>query len=126
LDIRTRVEILRTCLSWKESQRVAARHAAHALAELEKHGERVETIVHEGAVDALVPQLHAPIVDEGEGPVACEHEVEKDTAFALGLLAVKPEHQRLIADAGALPLLIGLLRRQASRSNNHIAYGVVC
>jgi len=52
-------------------------------------GERVETIVHEGAVDALVPQLHAPIVDEGEGPVACEHEVEKDTAFALGLLAVK-------------------------------------
>ncbi|KAH9573657.1 hypothetical protein CY35_01G012100 [Sphagnum magellanicum] len=89
LDIRTRVDILRTCLSWKESQRVAARHAAHALAELEKHGERVETIVHEGAVDALVPQLHAPIVDEGEGPVACEHEVEKDTAFALGLLAVK-------------------------------------
>jgi len=38
----------------------------------------------------------------------------------------QPEHQRLIADAGALPLLIGLLRRQASRSNNHIAYGVVC
>ncbi len=36
-----------------------------------------------------MPQLHAPIVDEGEGPVACEHEVEKDTAFALGLLAVK-------------------------------------
>ncbi len=51
--------------------------------------EHVETIVDEGAVDALVPQLHAPVVQEGEGPIACEHEVEKDAAFALGLLAVK-------------------------------------
>lgn len=43
----------------------------------------------EGAVDALVPHLCAPVVEEGKGPVACEHEVEKDAAFALGLLAVK-------------------------------------
>ncbi len=51
--------------------------------------EHVQTIVDEGAVDALVPHLHAPVVEEGEGPIACEHEVEKDAAFALGLLAVK-------------------------------------
>jgi len=51
--------------------------------------EHVQTIVDEGAVDALVPHLRAPVVEEGEGPIACEHEVEKDAAFALGLLAVK-------------------------------------
>ncbi|CAM6008724.1 unnamed protein product [Sphagnum balticum] len=125
LDVRAQVDILKTCLSWRETDRVAARCAAHALAELAKHEEHVETIVDEGAVDALVPQLHAPVVQEGEGPIACEHEVEKDAAFALGLLAVKPEHQRLIADAGALPLLVGLLKRQGSNSNNRIAHGVV-
>ncbi|CAM6053663.1 unnamed protein product [Sphagnum tenellum] len=124
LDVRAQVDILKTCLSWRETDRVAARCAAHALAELAKHEEHVETIVDEGAVDALVPQLHAPVVQEGEGPIACEHEVEKDAAFALGLLAVKPEHQRLIADAGALPLLVGLLKRQGSNSNNRREGGI--
>ena len=28
-----------------------------------------------------------------KGPIACEPEVEKDVAFSLGLLAVKPKHQ---------------------------------
>ncbi|KAJ6324011.1 hypothetical protein OIU76_011336 [Salix suchowensis] len=41
-----------------------------------------------------------------------EHEVEKGSAFALGLLAVKPEHQQLIVDAGALSHLVSLLKRQ--------------
>jgi hypothetical protein len=125
LDVRAQVDILKSCISWKETDRVAARSAAHALAELAKHEEHVQTIVDEGAVDALVPHLHAPVVQEGEGPIACEHEVEKDAAFALGLLAVKPEHQRMIADAGALPFLVGLLWRQGSSSNHRIANGVV-
>ncbi len=43
----------------------------------------------EGAVDALVSHLCPPSLGEGEGPVFCEYEVEKDAAFALGLLAVK-------------------------------------
>lgn len=51
--------------------------------------EHVDTIVEEGAVDALVAHLCAPSLRESEGPIACEHEVEKDAAFALGLLAVK-------------------------------------
>ena len=48
-------------------------------------------IVEEGAIDALVPHLSAPpvVADEGEGPVALEHEVEKEAAFAIGLLAIK-------------------------------------
>lgn len=64
----------------------------------------MDTIVKEGAVEALVPHLCAPTVEEGEGPIACEHEVEKDAAFALGLLAVKvsqavsKNHRKLSVD----------------------------
>jgi hypothetical protein len=39
LDVRAQVDVLKSCLSWRESDRVAARCAAHALAELAKHGE---------------------------------------------------------------------------------------
>lgn len=48
--------------------------------------------MEEGAVDALVSHLCPPTLGEGEGPVFCEYEVEKDAAFALGLLAVKVIH----------------------------------
>lgn len=40
VGIRDQVEVLRTCVSWKENDRIAARRAAHGLAELAKHGER--------------------------------------------------------------------------------------
>ncbi|CAM6085940.1 unnamed protein product [Calypogeia fissa] len=125
VDVRAQVTILKACLSGSEPDRLAARRAAHALAELAKHEEHVEPIVDEGAVDALVPHLCSPAVEEGKGPVACEHEVEKDAAFALGLLAVKPEHQRLIADAGALPYLVALLMRKVNPSNARAVNGVV-
>ncbi|XP_024380981.1 ARM REPEAT PROTEIN INTERACTING WITH ABF2 isoform X2 [Physcomitrium patens] len=124
-SVRDQVEILRTCVSWKENDRIAARRAAHSLAELAKHEEHVDTIVEEGAVDALVAHLCAPSLRESEGPIACEHEVEKDAAFALGLLAVKPEYHRRIADAGALPLLVALLSRRGGTSNARVANGVV-
>ncbi len=39
LDVRAQVDILKRCISWKETDRLAARSAAHALAELAKHGE---------------------------------------------------------------------------------------
>jgi hypothetical protein len=38
-EVRGQVDFLRTCLSWRDSDRTAARRAAHALAELAKHGE---------------------------------------------------------------------------------------
>ena len=38
-------------------------------------------------------------------------DVEKESCFILGLLAIKPEHQHSIADAGALAGLVGILRR---------------
>lgn len=37
--------------------------------------------------------------------------MEKEACFILGLLAIKQEHQLAIADAGALPGLVSLLRR---------------
>lgn len=125
VSIREQVEVLRTCVSWKENDRIAARRAAHGIAELAKNEENVDAIVEEGAVDALVSHLCPPSLGEGEGPVFCEYEVEKDAAFALGLLAVKPEYQRRIADAGALPLLVALLLRQGGSNNARVANGVV-
>lgn len=46
-------------------------------------------IVQTGAVDALVPHLAAPPLLHPDERIAYEHEVEKDAAFALGLLAIK-------------------------------------
>ncbi|KAH7280833.1 hypothetical protein KP509_36G016000 [Ceratopteris richardii] len=124
-DVRVQVDILKNCISASEADRMAARRAAHTLAEFAKQEENVEIIVEEGAVFALVQHLRAPINEVGDEPIACEHEVEKDAAFALGLLAVKPEHQRLIADAGALPCLVALLRRKCAGSNARTVNGVI-
>ncbi|CAI5516881.1 unnamed protein product [Closterium sp. Naga37s-1] len=111
-EVQAHIAVLKGSLTWREADRVAARKAAHAIAELAKHEEHVDAIVEEGAIHALVPHLSAPAVEEGDGPIACEHEVEKDAAFALGLLAIKPDHQRLIADSGALTALVALLKRR--------------
>lgn len=47
-------------------------------------------IVEGGAVPALVKHLQAPpLLENDGGSKPYEHEVEKGSAFALGLLAVK-------------------------------------
>ncbi|KAF2284158.1 hypothetical protein GH714_019625 [Hevea brasiliensis] len=69
------------------------------------------------AVPALVKHLQAPQSSEADRPKPFEHEVEKGSAFALGLLAVKPEHQQLIVDTGALSLLVDLLKRHKDGSS---------
>ena len=38
-------------------------------------------------------------------------DIEKEACFAIGLLAIKQSHQQRIADAGALPGLVALLKR---------------
>ncbi|WVZ09521.1 hypothetical protein V8G54_014051 [Vigna mungo] len=76
--------------------------------------EVVNVIVEGGAIPALVKHLQAPPLagsDRLQRPMPFEHEVEKGSAFALGLLAVKPEHQQLIVDSGALKHLVDLLKR---------------
>uniref|UniRef100_A0A7N0SYL5 BTB domain-containing protein n=1 Tax=Kalanchoe fedtschenkoi TaxID=63787 RepID=A0A7N0SYL5_KALFE len=107
------VGVLNTCCSWKESDRASAKRAAHVLAELAKSESNVGVIVDGGAVPALVKHLESPLAsDSDRGLRPMEHEVEKECAFVIGLLAVKPEYQQLIADAGALPHLVDLLKRK--------------
>jgi hypothetical protein len=44
-------------------------------------------------------------------PAPCSYDdIKKEACFILGLLAVKPEYQAQISDAGALPGLVALLR----------------
>jgi len=43
VSIREQVEVLRTCVSWKENDRIAARRAAHGIAELAKNGEKTSS-----------------------------------------------------------------------------------
>ena len=53
----------------------------------------MNVIVEGGAIPALVRHLQAPPLGNNEDrvqkPLPFEHEVEKGSAFALGLLAVK-------------------------------------
>ncbi|KAF3791662.1 ARM REPEAT PROTEIN INTERACTING WITH ABF2 [Nymphaea thermarum] len=126
-QVKLQVQILDNCFSWKESDRSAARRATHVLAELAKNEDYVNVIVEGGAVPVLVRHLQPPPSREGDdSPKYFEHEVEKGSAFALSLLAVKPEHQQLIADAGALPHLVDLLNRHInSLGRNRAVNGVI-
>ncbi|XP_058077670.1 ARM REPEAT PROTEIN INTERACTING WITH ABF2 [Magnolia sinica] len=123
-EVRAQVNILSTTFSWKEPDRSAAKRATHVLAELAKNEDVVNVIVDGGAVPALVRHLQAPPLPScGQRPF--EHEVEKGSAFALGLLAVKPEHQQLIVDAGALSDLVSLLKRHRDVSNSRAVNSVI-
>ncbi|XP_073273104.1 ARM REPEAT PROTEIN INTERACTING WITH ABF2-like [Primulina huaijiensis] len=112
LDVRTQVEIL-YCSTSTEVDRASLKRSIHVLSELAKNEDIVNVIVDCGAVPALVKHLKArPSEREDDsGSTLYEHEVEKGSAFTLGLLAIKPEHQQLIVDAGALPHLVDLLKR---------------
>ncbi|XP_022137994.1 ARM REPEAT PROTEIN INTERACTING WITH ABF2 [Momordica charantia] len=120
-EVTAQVEILNSTFSWNEPDRAAAKRATHVLAELAKNEEVVNVIVEGGAVPALVKHLQAPPIVEGDrSPKPFEHEVEKGSAFALGLLAVKPEHQQLIVDIGALSHLVDLLKRHKDGSSRAV------
>ncbi|KAA8527574.1 hypothetical protein F0562_034711 [Nyssa sinensis] len=123
-EVGAQVNILNNTFSWKEADRAAAKRATHVLAELAKNEEVVNVIVDGRAVPALVKHLQAPPSEGEHSPKPFEHEVEKGSAFALGLLAVKLEHQQLIVDTGALPHLVDLLKRHkdgfSSRAVNSV------
>ncbi|CAL5353803.1 hypothetical protein CsSME_00041893 [Camellia sinensis var. sinensis] len=127
LDVRTQLEILDSTFSSIDADRAAAKLAIHVLSEFAKNEEIVNVIVDCGAVSALVRHLQAP-PSSREGDTDSkphEHEVEKGSAFTLGLLAVKPEHQQLIVDAGALPHLVDLLKRHRYGKNSKAVNGVI-
>ncbi|KAK9137279.1 hypothetical protein Sjap_007873 [Stephania japonica] len=128
-EVAAQVAVLNSSFSWRESDRASAKRATHYLAELAKNEDVVGLIVEGGAVPALVRHLQPPPpptvreIENGQRPF--EHEVEKGSAFALGLLAVKPEHQQLIVDFGALSHLVDLLKRHRDGSNLRIVNSVV-
>ncbi|TYJ20032.1 hypothetical protein E1A91_A09G233000v1 [Gossypium mustelinum] len=125
-EVTAQVTVLESALTWRESDRSAAKRATHVLAELAKNEEVVNVIVEGGAVPALVKHLQAPpCEDRDRSPKPFEHEVEKGSAFALGLLAVKPEHQQLIVDSGALSHLVNLLRRHKDSSISRAVISVI-
>ncbi|GFZ14125.1 ARM repeat protein interacting with ABF2 [Actinidia rufa] len=125
-EVCAQVNILTTAFSWNEPDRASAKRATHVLAELAKNEEFVNFIVDGGAVPALVKHLQVPPLSEGDrSPKPFEHEVEKGSAFALGLLAVKPEHQQLIVDNGALPHLVDLLKRHKDASSSRAVNSVI-
>ncbi|KAK2980887.1 hypothetical protein RJ640_011361 [Escallonia rubra] len=126
-EFRAQVDVLSSTFLWLEADRAAAKHATHVLAQLAKNEEVVNVIVEGDAVPALVKHLQAPqqLIEGEEGSKPYEHEVEKGSAFALGLLAVKPEHQQLIVDTGALPHLVNLLKRHRGGSLSRAVNSVV-
>ncbi|PSS06379.1 ARM REPEAT PROTEIN INTERACTING WITH like [Actinidia chinensis var. chinensis] len=126
-EIRTQMEILDSTFSSIEADRAAAKRAVHVISELAKNEEIVDLIVDSGAVAALVRHLQAPPpLREGQSSSKPhEHEVEKGSAFTLWHLAVKPEHQQLIVDAGALPHLVNLLKRHREGQSYRAVNGVI-
>ncbi|XP_062144242.1 ARM REPEAT PROTEIN INTERACTING WITH ABF2-like [Alnus glutinosa] len=126
-EVLAHVNVLESISFSAGADRASAKGAAVSLSELAKYEDNVNVIVECGAVPALVKHLQAPsAVKEGDsGRLLYEHEVEKGSAFALGLLAVKPEHQQLIVDAGALPHLVDLLKRHKNGCNTRAVNGVI-
>ncbi|XP_010527659.1 PREDICTED: ARMADILLO BTB ARABIDOPSIS PROTEIN 1 [Tarenaya hassleriana] len=112
--IRRHVEVLNTSFSDAEHNRAAAIEAARALCVLAENEESVDMIVVCGAVHALVKYLDAPWAPvHGEnGPEPSDYVLEKECAVVLGLIAIKPEFQRLIVDAGAVGHVVKLLNRK--------------
>ncbi|XP_061989402.1 ARM REPEAT PROTEIN INTERACTING WITH ABF2-like isoform X1 [Rosa rugosa] len=127
LQVAEQVQVLDSSFSWREADRNASKRATHVLAELAKNEDVVNVIVEGGAVPALVKHLQAPPCSEVDRSSSkhCEHEVEKGSAFALGLLAVKPEHQQLIVDNGALSHLVDLLKRHKDSHVTRPLYSVI-
>ncbi|KAK6141397.1 hypothetical protein DH2020_024845 [Rehmannia glutinosa] len=126
-EVRAQVEILESAFSYAEKDRLAAKNAINVLSDLARNEDMVNVIVDCAAVPTLVRHLQAPpLVREGDtGPRPYEHEVEKGSAFTLGLLAIKPEHQQLIVDAGALPYLVDLLKRHRDGLNSRAVSSVI-
>ncbi|XP_056161680.1 ARM REPEAT PROTEIN INTERACTING WITH ABF2-like [Syzygium oleosum] len=120
------VGILDRTFSWREDDRDDAQSAIGILAALAEKGKCVNEMVENGVIPALVKHLQAPPSGEGD---KCEkfrwHEVEKSSAYALRLLAEKPEHRQLIVNAGALSHLLNLLKRHKAGSSSQSVNGLI-
>jgi hypothetical protein len=48
-------------------------------------------------------------------------DIEREACLAIGLLAIKPENQRRIADSNALPGLVSLLKRRTDENGGGVS-----
>ncbi|XP_076923258.1 ARM REPEAT PROTEIN INTERACTING WITH ABF2-like [Bidens hawaiensis] len=119
------VDELKDNLDAVSVDRVVARRCVQKLAEFAKDEDNATLIVEVGAIPVLVKCLQEPGLLSNEaasGLRPYELEVEKESAITLGLLAIKPERQQVIVDAGTLPHLVAMLKRhkngQSSRAVN--------
>ena len=113
-DISRRIHFINNAFSSSDSDRSSANSAIFVLSEFAKHEENVDDIVDCGAVPAMMRILQTANKMTGDGDCDADSyrcEMERYCALVLGLLAVKPEYQQLIVDAGALPFLVELLKR---------------
>ncbi|KAJ9543307.1 hypothetical protein OSB04_023014 [Centaurea solstitialis] len=126
-EIRAQIEVLELACSSIEADRALAKRSINILSELAKNEDIVNLIVESGAVSVLVQHLQEPQSPKEAvtGVRPYEHEVEKGSAFTLGLLAIKPEHQQHIVDAGALPHLVALLKRHSDGENVRTVNGAI-
>eukprot|EP00879_Flechtneria_rotunda_P007709 GHRR01008082.1.p1 GENE.GHRR01008082.1~~GHRR01008082.1.p1 ORF type:complete len:625 (+),score=228.53 GHRR01008082.1:277-2151(+) len=94
--------------SVEKIDRSGLRKQTHQLADYCKSDDLVEMIVGQGAVAAVVPLL--TVGEKADAALQQSFsEIRKEACFILGLLAVKPDFQRKIAEADALPGLVKLL-----------------
>ncbi|MED6135357.1 hypothetical protein PIB30_045686 [Stylosanthes scabra] len=113
--IRSHVDLLNSPCSTYVHDRAALYRSLHALSDLAQKEEKVDDIVKCGVIPAVVRHLEVPIDNDCVcGPY--NFEVEKKCAMILGLLAIKPEHQNLIVNSGALPYIVDLLTRHKTSS----------
>ncbi|XP_076959985.1 uncharacterized protein LOC143636219 [Bidens hawaiensis] len=124
-EVHAQVQILNSTFSSLEADRALVKRSIYFLKELAESEKNVDYIVDSGAVPALVRHLQAPQWKEVAEPRPYEHEVEKISASTLSLLAIKPEHQQLIVDAGALPHLVALLKIHKDGENTRALNGVI-
>ncbi|KAI7755493.1 hypothetical protein M8C21_031667 [Ambrosia artemisiifolia] len=128
-EVRAHVEVLqRDAVSSVDVDRVLVKRSVIRLAELAKDEDNVNLIVESGVVPLLVEHLQGPqlLPDEDVNSLrSFEHEAVKGCAFTLGLLAIKPEHQQRIVDAGALPHLVALLKRHKNDQNCRAVNGAI-
>ena len=96
----------------KQSVRTLAELAkeSQAFNQSSSDGDMVDAVVRAGAVEAIVPLLSLSQAI-GEECTASIGDIEKEASYAISLLASKDVNQNRIAEAGALPGLVALLKR---------------
>ena len=89
----------------------------------EEENKMVDLVVSADAVEAIVPLLNLA-KDIGEDRAPGIGDIEKEACYAIGLLASKEKHQNRIANAGALPGLVALLKRYPPQMSGNVAPSV--